>query len=318
MKKAYPETLRTWFVTGASSGVGLELCRQLLEGGYQVVAIARRAIPAKHPHLLSLTVDVTDARAVKNAVACAIGHFGRVDVLVNNAGISSYLTIEEESMDKMRKVMETNFWGAFHTMQALIPHFRDTGHGTIVNNTSICGLVARAFGAAYCSSKFALEGLSSVARQELQRFCRVMTVNLSYFPGTEIQGQQKRGSDIPEYRGLPWVPVKSSVSYESNQVDKAVRYIIETVGNEILPRNLILGVDVEEQALYAIREKRRDWQKSKEMAWRCGAVSNFYKNTRTRRIIRRMCLVLCKLVLGLSGGRSEWLQRRKRKLRRSL
>lgn len=162
--------IKTWFVTGASSGVGYEACSQLLAKGYNVVAVSRRLAHFEHPNVFCISADVSNMEAVDSAVRKGIERFGRVDVLFNNAGISSYGTIEEESLSEMHAVMDTNFWGTFNTMRLLIPHFRENNNGTIINNSSECGICARSFGAAYVSSKFAVDGLTSSARLECQNF----------------------------------------------------------------------------------------------------------------------------------------------------
>ena len=178
-KKIAKDKINTWFVTGASSGVGHEICKQLLENGYNVVATARRIPDFKHENALCLSCDVTNSQSIKTAMDEGIKRFGSIEVLSNNAGISSYLTVEQETKENMRNVMETNFWGSYNTIYEFLPYFRQHHNGTIINNTSEAGIIPRAFGGAYCSSKHALEGLSSVLWHEAQTFCRVMTFELS-------------------------------------------------------------------------------------------------------------------------------------------
>lgn len=257
-------------MTGASSGVGHELCEQLLRKGYNVVAVARHKPEFHHANALCLSVDVTDANAVQHAVETALRHFGKIDVLSNNAGTSSYMSIEEESEEEMRSVMEINFWGSYHTMRALIPHFRQNQNGTIINNSSECGLIGRAFGAAYCSSKFAIEGLTSSARHELSRFCRVMSVNLSFFPGTRIGEGKKRKTQFQAYRGLSWLPVQVPPSTSTNHVRLAVAWIIAECEKKKIRRHLMLGADIEHKVHYVIRELTKDWHYSRLRARACG------------------------------------------------
>ena len=176
-KKLPKDKIKTWFVTGASSGIGRELCSQLLLRGYNVVAVSRRVPTFENENALNLSVDVTDINSVKTAIDKAIKHFGSVDVLANIAGISSYKTFEEEATEKMRSVMETNYWGTYNTCYSLIKYFRECNNGTIVNCSSVFGLCPRAFGSAYTPSKYAVEGLTSCLWFETQNFnCRVMSV----------------------------------------------------------------------------------------------------------------------------------------------
>ena len=128
--------IKTWFVTGASSGVGKEVCRQLIDRGYNVIAVARRVPEFVGENILSLSVDVTNQDMIENAVKQGIEKFGNIDVLMNNAGISSNSTLEELSLSELNNVMNVNFYGAFNTMKVLMPHFRKNKNGTIVNNTS--------------------------------------------------------------------------------------------------------------------------------------------------------------------------------------
>ena len=153
MKKIDKEKIKTWFVTGASSGVGHELCKQLLKKGYNVIAVARRVPDFEHENALCLSVDVTKPETIKEAVKKGIDKFGKIDVLSNNAGISANITCEEETLEHMKEVMDINFFGTFNTINTLLPHFRENKNGTIICNTSQSGLTPRLYGAAYCSSK---------------------------------------------------------------------------------------------------------------------------------------------------------------------
>ena len=113
MKKIAKDKIRTWFVTGASSGVGLEMCKQLLERGYNVIAVSRRIPLLENKNALCLSMDVTKIDEINNAISEGINRFGKIDVLVNNAGISANVSLEEENLEHMKKVMETNFFGTF-------------------------------------------------------------------------------------------------------------------------------------------------------------------------------------------------------------
>ena len=195
--------IKTWFVTGASSGVGKELCSQLADRGYNIIAVARRMPEFKGENILSLSVDVTKPDMIDQAVKLGIEKFGTIDVLVNNAGISQYSTCEELTSDELHNVMNVNFYGAFYTIKALLPHFRKNMNGTIINNTSQSGISIRSYGSAYCASKHALEGLTGAVWYDTQKFCRVMAVELGYFPGTEIaKNLPATLTKLKEYEGI--------------------------------------------------------------------------------------------------------------------
>lgn len=237
------EKIRTWFVTGASSGIGRELCTQLLERGFNVVALARRLPAFDSANAFCFSADVTKPEELKNVFQMAKDKFGKIDVLVNSAGISSYGTFEEEPEEEMRKIMEVNFWGTYNTCHLLLPHFRENKNGTIVNISSEMGLYPRAYGVAYCSSKYAVEGLSSSLWWESKSFCRVITVELDKFNGTEIGKDKAKGvSGIEEYQQLDWVPHKSyNFPDNENDLSKAVSYIIDEVQKTKPVRRLMLG-----------------------------------------------------------------------------
>jgi len=286
MKKIEKEKIKTWFVTGASSGIGHELCAQLLDRGYNVIAIARRMPEFKHENALCLSADVTKPETIKEAAAKGIERFKTIDVLSNNAGISSYLTFEEEPEDEMRSVMETNYWGTYNTCREMIPLFRKQGYGAVINMSSECGLIPRSFGAAYCSSKYAVEGLTSVLWLETQKFCRVMTVELSYFENTEIGKNKPRGTQYEEYKDIPVMPVKFIRNYFNNDLKTAVKCIIDEAEKEKPQRRLMLGRDIICKADSEIKSLERDKNLSKRRAYSCARLNKEFFKKILKKIFR--------------------------------
>ncbi len=271
MKKINKEKIKTWFVTGASSGVGHELCKQLLEKNYNVIAVARRIPDFKHENALCLSCDVTNPDSIKDAINKGIERFGKIDVLSNNAGISTSVIFEEETLDRMKNVMGVNFFGTYNVIQAILPHFRKNKNGTIINNTSMHGLAPRKYGTAYCSSKHAIEGLSSVLRLETQEFCRVITVELGYFPGTGIGRDVSAGSKktkIPEYVNIPsyWVPIKYNYT---NILPRAISCIINETEKELPRRRIILGRDALSKVHFEIKNLKEDLEYAKHNFAHC-------------------------------------------------
>lgn len=243
MRKIDKNKIKTWFVTGASSGVGHEFCKLLLEQGNNVIAIARRTPQFSGENALCLSVDVTDKSAVENAIKQGIEQFGSIDVLVNNAGIGSNVLHELETLEHMNDVMNVNFFGTFNTINSILPYFRQQGYGTIINNTSMSGIAPRLWGSAYCSSKHAVEALSGVVKLEAQNFCRVMAFELGWFPGTEIlkSALYKVPKDIPVYQNLK---TEYNVKTDKKSIEKAVWTIIKVVKEEKkLPRHFMVGLD---------------------------------------------------------------------------
>jgi NAD(P)-dependent dehydrogenase (short-subunit alcohol dehydrogenase family) len=163
---------RVWFITGASRGFGLEIARQVLERGDAVVATARNPSAIEkalgsEPSLLPLALDVNDETQAAAAAARAVERFGRIDVLVNNAGRGLLGGVEETSDAEVRAVFDTNVFGLLTVTRALLPAMRAQRSGRVLNLSSVGGMSASAGWGVYCATKFAVEGLSEALRAEL-------------------------------------------------------------------------------------------------------------------------------------------------------
>jgi NAD(P)-dependent dehydrogenase (short-subunit alcohol dehydrogenase family) len=167
---------KIWFITGTSKGFGREWAEAALERGDKVAATARN--PADVADLaerygdavLPLSLDVTDRAAGFAAVQRAAGHFGRLDVVINNAGYGHFGMIEELTEDEIRAQMDTNFFGALWVTQAALPIMRAQGSGHIIQVSSIGGITAFPMIGAYHASKWALEGFSQALAAEVAGF----------------------------------------------------------------------------------------------------------------------------------------------------
>jgi NAD(P)-dependent dehydrogenase (short-subunit alcohol dehydrogenase family) len=163
---------KVWFITGASRGFGVLTAKQALERGDFVVATARDpnsviAALGEHPNLLAVRLDVKlEAQAV-SAAQQAVARFGRIDVLVNNAGYGLLGAVEESNADEVRALYETNVFGLLNVTRAVLPVMRKQGSGHIVNISSVGGYSAYAGWGVYGSTKFAVEGLSEALSMEL-------------------------------------------------------------------------------------------------------------------------------------------------------
>jgi NAD(P)-dependent dehydrogenase (short-subunit alcohol dehydrogenase family) len=173
----------TWFITGASSGYGLALARYAIGRGYNVVATARSvaklaALAASAPdRVLAQKLDVTLPIDAETTVKAAITRFGRIDVLINNAGYGIIGAVEETPEAEFRAQMETNFFGALSVTKAVLPYLRAQRSGAIVNVSSMGGQMSFPGCSAYSASKFALEGMSEALAQEVAPFgIKVMIV----------------------------------------------------------------------------------------------------------------------------------------------
>jgi NAD(P)-dependent dehydrogenase (short-subunit alcohol dehydrogenase family) len=165
--------MSVWFVTGASRGFGAEIVEQALAAGHQVVATARdpETISARFPdagdELLAVALDVTDESAAAAAVESAVERFGRIDVVVNNAGRGLLSAVEEASDAAARAVYDANVFGTLNVLRAVLPTLRAQRSGRILNLSSVGGFAGAAGWGIYCSTKFAVEGISEALSQEV-------------------------------------------------------------------------------------------------------------------------------------------------------
>jgi len=173
---------KIWFITGASSGFGAELVKAIVESGDRVAATFRNAEQASsfsqqhEANGLGIVLDVTQTEKISTALQQAIDKFGRIDVLVNNAGYGTIGAIEEFSLEEIREQMETNYFGAVAVTKAVLPIMRQQGSGHIVQISSQSGFRATAGFGIYNASKFALEGFSEALAQEVAPFGIKVTI----------------------------------------------------------------------------------------------------------------------------------------------
>ncbi|MBJ7383131.1 MAG: SDR family NAD(P)-dependent oxidoreductase [Mycolicibacterium sp.] len=197
---------KVWFVTGSTRGFGRQLVKAALDAGDAVAATARRPdrlsdlVDAHGDRVLPLPLDVTDAEAARTALAAARDHFGRVDVVVNNAGYANVAPIETGDTGDFRAQFETNFWGVYNVSKAAIPVLREQGGGLIIQFSSMGGRVGGSAGiASYQAAKFAIDGFSRVLQAETAPFgIKVMVVEPSGF-ATDWAGSSMKIDDIPDH-----------------------------------------------------------------------------------------------------------------------
>lgn len=176
-----------WFITGASRGLGIDISQKALAAGHSVVATGRnadkvRAAVGEHQDLLAVSLDITDPAAATAAVEAAVERFGRIDVLVNNAGNFYAGYFENISAEQFRAQMETNFFGPLNVTRAVLPVMRRQRSGQVITVTSTAGLIGQEFCAAYAASKFALEGWMESLRFDLAPYgISTMAVEPGFF-----------------------------------------------------------------------------------------------------------------------------------------
>ncbi|WP_027820026.1 oxidoreductase [Paraburkholderia bannensis] len=164
---------RVWFITGASRGIGALIAEAALADGNAVVAAGRNAQAiverlGDSPALLAVALDVTDEAQAKAAVQAAIDKFGRIDVLVNNAGFGLLGAIEESADKDVRRMYDTNVFGLLNVTRAVLPTLRAHRSGHVINISSVGGYRAAAGFGAYSSTKFAVEGITEALHAELK------------------------------------------------------------------------------------------------------------------------------------------------------
>ncbi|MEO6600596.1 MAG: SDR family oxidoreductase [Polyangiaceae bacterium] len=197
---------KTWFITGTSRGFGREWAIAALERGDRVAATARNVesltdlVKAYGDALLPLELDVTDRAKATAAVDRAHAHFGRLDVVINNAGYGLFGFVEEVTEAQVRAQMETNFFGALWVTQAALPHLRAQGSGHIIQVSSIGGITAFPGLSMYHASKWALEGFSQSLAQEVRAFgIHVTLIEPGGFDTDWSGSSADRGESLPAY-----------------------------------------------------------------------------------------------------------------------
>ena len=190
------------FITGVSSGFGLETARLLAQEGHTVYGTVRREVEPL-PQVHYLHVDVRDRDAVMNAVAQVIEKEGRIDVLVNNAGMGIGGPLEFATEEEIRLQMDTNFMGLVHCVDAVLPHMRRQGGGKIIALSSIGGLMGLPFQGFYSASKFAIEGYCEALRLETQQQgVKVVVLRPGDF-STGFTGSRKKVADEAALQAYP-------------------------------------------------------------------------------------------------------------------
>ncbi len=158
-------------ITGCSTGIGCHLAQRFAQVGYTVVATARKVETLDNLTVaLKLQLDVTQTNSVNQAIALTLQQFGRIDVLINNAGYTILGALEEVSEEQTQRVFDVNVFGALRMIRAVVPHMREQRSGRIINISSIAGKLSTPVNGTYAATKFALEALSDALQMELALF----------------------------------------------------------------------------------------------------------------------------------------------------
>lgn len=265
---------KVWLITGSSRGLGRAISEVALKKGYKVVATARRLesigdlVEQNPENSCAVRLDVTNQAEIKAAVDAAIARFGRIDVLVNNAGYGLLGAVEEPSEEQIRSQFETNLFGAVKMMRAVLPKMRIRRSGHIVNISSVLGFVSRASAGYYSATKFALEALSeSLAEETAGLGIRVTIVEPGPFR-TDFAGRslQLPAGLLPEV----YPTTRAIINYMSEvngrqegDPYKAADVIIRAVESDSPPLRLPLGATAFariEEKLSSVRSGTEPWR----------------------------------------------------------
>ncbi|MEU0236135.1 SDR family oxidoreductase [Nocardiopsis sp. NPDC006198] len=248
-------------VTGAGRGLGTDIVRQALDAGHQVVATGRRpeaveeTLGGPQENLLVTRLDITDLEQAEEAAQAAVDRFGRIDVLVNNAGLFYAGFFEEISPAQFRAQIETNVFGPMNVTRAVLPVMRRQRSGHVITLSSVAGLVGQEFVTAYCASKFAVEGWMESLRFDLEPFGIDTTIVEPGFFRTEllVEGAstiwpELSIDDYAERTAATIETWKGMNGRQSGDPAKLARALLTIAGQERPPLRFVAGADAIEGA----------------------------------------------------------------------
>jgi NAD(P)-dependent dehydrogenase (short-subunit alcohol dehydrogenase family) len=265
-------TARVWFITGATSGFGRAIAEAALDRGDSVVAAARRvdalADLADGERVQALRLDVTQDADREAAVTAALDRFGRIDVLVNNAGRTQVGAVEETTDEELRALFELHFFAPAALTRLVLPAMRSQGGGAIVQMSSVGGQVTAPGFGAYCATKFALEGLTETLRDEVAPFgIHTLIVEPGAFRTGLFRPDAAYMSDeMPEYAetvGPTREYVRTGHGEQAGDPAKAAAAIMTALDAKDPPLRLVLGADAIGNIanhLDAVRDALREWE----------------------------------------------------------
>lgn len=271
-------TKKVWFITGASKGLGLSLVKKLLQEGHQVAATSRTAealtaaVGTTSSDFLPVQVDLLSESSIATAVQETIATFGRVDVVVNNAGYGIGGTLEELENSEIMQSFEVNVFATMNVIRAIVPQLRSQRSGHIINIASIAGFAAATGWAVYAATKFAVVGLSEVLAEDLAEFGIHVTV--------VEPGAFRTNFLTPDSLSLPANPIADYTTVRASHAryltmdgtqagdpDKAATAFIELANLEQPPVRLFLGSDAYKRAtqkVALIQQGLEEWKTTSE------------------------------------------------------
>lgn len=249
-------TKKTWFITGASKGLGLALVQRLLKDGYKVAATSRDAdtlskeVNYKGENFLPLQVDLNSNESVQQAVKQIIAKLGGIDIVVNNAGYGQLGTLEELTDEEARSNFDVNVFGTLNVIRNVMPHYREKKSGAFFNISSIAGFLGTFPGwGIYNATKFAVAGLTEALSAEIKSMGVSATIVYPGYFKTNflLQGSLRTAaSPISEYkeaRDLEVIHNEQIIGNQPGDPEKAAAALIQVAEMETKPLHLFLGSD---------------------------------------------------------------------------
>ena len=273
---------KVWFVTGASKGLGLSLVKQLLDKGYNVAATSRNIADlenavGKNESFLPLAVNITDEQSVNDAISQTISRFGKINVVVNNAGYGLVGSLEELSDAEARANFDVNVFGSLNVIRAVMPHLRVQKSGHIFNVSSIGGFTGNfpGFGI-YCATKFAVQGFTESLAAEIKAFgIKATIVSPGYFRTNFLNPDSLSvpKNEIAAYKAVRDVQAAHQNDINGQQAgdpEKGVAAIITVAEAEEAPVHLFLGQDAYNLAYQKMEDVKTDLETWKELITNTG------------------------------------------------
>jgi NAD(P)-dependent dehydrogenase (short-subunit alcohol dehydrogenase family) len=256
---------KVWLVTGAGRGMGVDIAQAALEAGHAVVATGRNpervsAALGAHDELLTVALDVTDPASAQAAVDAALDRFGRIDVLVNNAGNFYAGFFEEMTPEDFRAQVETNLFGPLNVTRAVLPVMRAQRSGLVVTMSSTAGLIGQEFTSAYAASKFAVEGWMESLTPEVAPFgVRTMVVEPGFFRTDLLTPESTSYAEpsIEDYaeRTRQTVAAWTGMNgLQGGDPAKLARGLVQLAGSQEPPVRWVAGAD----AVAGVEQKAKD------------------------------------------------------------
>lgn len=255
------ETRKVWLVTGASKGLGLTLVKKLLQENYCVVATTRSAkslieeIGNASEVFLPIEVNLTDNSEVKAAVEKSMAHFGKIDVVVNNAGYGQIGTLEELSDEEARENFDVNVFGSLNVIRNVMPYLRKQKSGAIFNISSVGGLFGGFSGfGIYCATKFAVAGFTEALAEEVKAFGVSATVvypgyfRTDFLAGGSVKTPNLAIEEYEDARQSEAAHLNSINGNQPNDPEKAADVLIAISKEDNPPVHLLLGTDAYDMA----------------------------------------------------------------------